>query len=171
MPPYIYWHYEQVECENKQSTLATFVTYLLHPMFQFTRAEIVQLWNILGLFWLTFLVVRPFWFWHWEGSNYPFRSCNGPNGPKGSKFNKTKPTLVWWGVGVARSRDKEPGNGVGVGVDQATLTPTPARLSQSGRFGLCQNNISVKFSGISPFSNYSSQHWRKRERCGLKLFR
>ena len=30
--------------------------------------------------------------WPWEGSNYPFRSCNGPNGPKGPKFKQNKQT-------------------------------------------------------------------------------
>ena len=42
--------------------------------------------------------IRPFWllcfrwFAHlicpWEGSNYPIRSCNGPNGPKEPKLKK-----------------------------------------------------------------------------------
>ena len=34
----------------------------------------------------TFLVVRPPLIWPWEGSNYPFRFCNGPHGPKGPKL-------------------------------------------------------------------------------------
>ena len=35
-------------------------------------------------------VVRPPLFWLWEGSNYPSRPCNGPDGPKGPKLNQTR---------------------------------------------------------------------------------
>ena len=42
-------------------------------------------------FWATLSsVVRPPFFWTWEGSNYPCRSCDGPNGPKGTKFKQNK---------------------------------------------------------------------------------
>ena len=59
--------------------------------------------------------------------------------------------------GVARSCGNE--LGVGVGVDQATSTPTPDGLLQFARLGLTPKK-SVKFSGMSPFSNIPSQNWR-----------
>ena len=61
-------------------------------------------WEIYSVFLATlFSVVRPPYL-AWEGSNYPSRSCNGPNGPKGSKFktkqkrDKMKNRLQWYSV-------------------------------------------------------------------------
>ena len=53
-----------------------------------------KIWNYHGvspgLLAVFFLVVRPLVIWPWEGSNYPFRSCNGLHGPKEPKFKKQK---------------------------------------------------------------------------------
>ena len=40
--------------------------------------------------WLLFPGGSPTFVWPWEESNYPSRSCNGPNGPKGPKLNPSK---------------------------------------------------------------------------------
>ena len=37
-------------------------------------------------------VVRPPLLWPWDGSNYPSRSCNGPDEPKGPKYKQNKQT-------------------------------------------------------------------------------
>ena len=58
--------------------------------------------------------------------------------------------------------------GVGIGVDQATSAPTSDRLLQFGLVRAGKKYFSVKFSGISPFSNCPSKHWRSG---GLKRFR
>ena len=44
-------------------------------------------------FWLPFLGGSLTLIWPWEGSDDPFRSCNGPNGPKGSKLKKTAASI------------------------------------------------------------------------------
>ena len=45
---------------------------------------------MLGLFGYFSPVVRSPLFWPWEESNYPSRSCNGPNGLKGPKLKQNK---------------------------------------------------------------------------------
>ena len=46
----------------------------------------------LSLFGYFFPVVRPPLFRPWEASNYSSRSCNGPNRPKGPKFDQNNGT-------------------------------------------------------------------------------
>ena len=49
------------------------------------------LFYILLAFRLLFLGVSPTLIWPWEGPNYPSRSCNGRNRPKGPKLKKNEP--------------------------------------------------------------------------------
>ena len=58
------------------------------------------------------------------------------------------------GVRVAQSPGNKPGVGVGVGVDQAASTVSPDCLLQFVLVRASRKYFSVKFSRLSPFSNF-----------------
>ena len=63
-------------------------TYYTSRMWSLNTYVSSSLTVIPGLLATFFWVVCPSLFWPLEGSNYPSRSCNGPNGPKGPKLKK-----------------------------------------------------------------------------------